>query len=159
MANMAVVNVDGWMRCTMDGSSVDSSTKRSVRGGPDGPNWVRLSDDQLATFCNAYPKLYHNRLAEHKGKHLCCKFGTWAFKSPDPSEGHCAVQFLRYNYVAAGRIVAMQQPGHVFGEDVLGVMSNDLLKTYNKNKTMGKYTPHVWQRANAGEIAVDFCVG
>jgi hypothetical protein len=153
---MAVVNVDGWFRCTMDGSSIDSKTQKNVRGGPDGNGWLLLSNEEVEAFCGLYSKLYHNRLPVHNGKHLCCKFGTWAFQSPDPSEGHCAVQFLRYNYAGG---LAMQQPGQVFGEDVLGIVSNDLLKTFKKNQKMGQYTPHVWQRIQAGEIAVDFCVG
>jgi len=142
--------VAGTSRCSMEDKEKATDFTKT---GPDGEGWVLLANaTEVQAFCKDHPKLYHQRLAEHSAKHVCAYFGTWGFAEGGQTNG---VVFLRYEFRGGLRAA---KPGEVFDPTgMVGIFGHDLYKEYNK---ISKKRPcHVWQRAQHGEIALDFCVG
>ena len=142
--------VKGTARCTMKGTE---EMREFEKVGPDGNKWELLGDFAVKEFCEEHKKLYHQRLAEHSGKHVCALFGTWGFKEEDKTT---SVVFLRYEFRGS---LSRMQPKEVFDPTTtVGIFGHELYKEYKKiSKKTGQ--AHMWKRDEHGEIAVDFCVG
>lgn len=143
---------EGTAYCSIEGNE---ETKQFTKVGPDGNGWVLLDGEAgVKKFCDDNPKLYHQRLAEHSKKHVCAFFGGWGFSADGSTT---SVVFLRYEFKGG---LKSEKPKDVIQDPttMVGIAGHELYKDYKKVRAK-RGSVCVWQRDQAGEIAINFCVG
>lgn len=122
----------------------------AMKLGPDGANWVLLSDAEVITLTTQHTRYQHVSVAPIK--HLCAQKSRWAFTVFDSSLPH-GVAFL---HIRPPRALA-----DAMGDDPnLNVFTGaDILRCYQSAAEASR-SPRVWRRDVPGwdEIAVNFCV-
>jgi hypothetical protein len=159
--------IAAYSRCTEKSGfateDVQHHLKSNVTYGPDGTEWVLLSDDDLQAFCSG-----RGKMLEHRGKdfydHACASFGAWAFDARD-STYVCCVVFLHYN-ISQKLNKTLGEVDSGSGAKKFQFSGAKLLEKYQAlNQTLNAgqreahgRAAHVWERKKHGEIAIDFCL-
>ena len=168
MASSAeLFTIAAYSRCTERSGfateDVQHCLKSNVTYGPDGTDWVLLSDQALEDFCSG-----RGMMLEHRGKdfydHACAGFSSWAFDAHD-STYVCCVVFLHYSIPQKlNKTLGEVDPGSgakkfQFNGAKLLEKYRDLNNTLNagQREAHGRAV-HVWERKKHGEIAIDFCL-